>query len=200
MNIFFDFDGTLADSSERMYRLFMDLLPQASFSKQEYWEMKRKGIGHEQIIKERFQEVCFTEFECTWMSRIEEKRYLRMDRKRKAADSVLKMLRKKHDLYLITARQHKKNLMEELEWMEIKDYFRDFLVTEGIFSKKELLERGKWIAQESVLISDGGTDIRTGHDLRYKTVGVTYGFLNRETMSRYSPDMYLDDLGALMQW
>ena len=36
MNIFFDLDGTLLDSKERLYYLFQHLVPECKFSFEEY--------------------------------------------------------------------------------------------------------------------------------------------------------------------
>ena len=49
MNIVFDFDGTIIDASERLYRLFQDLVPRSALSKEAYWALKRNKINHNMI-------------------------------------------------------------------------------------------------------------------------------------------------------
>ena len=51
INIFFDLDGTLIDASERLYKLFIDLIPDCKLTKQEYWSLKRQNIKHKTIIE-----------------------------------------------------------------------------------------------------------------------------------------------------
>ena len=68
----FDLDGTLIDSSERMYRLFCDLIPACSLTKNEYWNYKRNKINHKKLIEMLYPQVSFEEFNDRWMPLIEE--------------------------------------------------------------------------------------------------------------------------------
>ena len=58
----FDLDGTIIDSSERMYRLFCKLVPQCRLTKEEYWEYKRNKGNHKKLIETKYPEVDFYEF------------------------------------------------------------------------------------------------------------------------------------------
>ena len=69
--IIFDLDGTLIDSSERMYRLFQDLVPESTFSKEEYWKLKRNKINHKVLLQMYFPDMDFEEFNKKWLSLIE---------------------------------------------------------------------------------------------------------------------------------
>ena len=79
MNIIFDLDGTLIDSSERLYRLFQHLVPESTLTKDEYWNKKRNKIGHQQILEERFPMVDFEDFQRRWLGLIETEGYLSFD-------------------------------------------------------------------------------------------------------------------------
>ena len=54
MNIFFDIDGTLWDSQDRLYSLFCDLVPNNTLSKVEYWSLKRAKTTNEDILRKYF--------------------------------------------------------------------------------------------------------------------------------------------------
>ena len=139
MNIILDLDGTLIDSSERMFRLFQTLVPESTFSKQYYWDLKRNKITHEMILKLYFPHISFDRFNSLWMQKIEKEEYLLMDRNFDDTKDVLNKLSKKFDLYLLTARQSKQMLQKELTWLCLSKYFKQILVTQRTTSKKELL-------------------------------------------------------------
>ena len=130
MNIIFDLDGTLVDSSERLYRLFNYLIPESMFSKEEYWSMKRNKINHQKIIETFFPIYSFVEFNERWLSLIETEKYLCLDKNYSDTKILLERLIQ-DDVILLTARQSKKNLIKELERLEIKDYFSLILTTEA---------------------------------------------------------------------
>ena len=67
MNIFFDLDGTLVDASERLYCLFCDLIPECTFTKEEYWDLKRNKINHQKILEKYFPQYNFSEFNFKWL-------------------------------------------------------------------------------------------------------------------------------------
>ena len=51
----FDLDGTLIDSSERMYKLFCELIPQTNLTKEEYWNLCSKSISDYKI---QYDDTC----------------------------------------------------------------------------------------------------------------------------------------------
>ena len=52
--IIFDLDGTLINSYDRLYFLFKLLVPECTFSKEEYWNLKRNKMNHKDIIEKYF--------------------------------------------------------------------------------------------------------------------------------------------------
>ncbi len=202
MNIIFDLDGTLIDSSERMYRLFLRLVPQCTLTKEQYWDFKRGKVNHKQLLDRYYPEVNFEAFNSQWMSLIETEEYLKMDLNYADTTLVLEAL-KKHSLYLLTARQSKENLEAELYVLGLNKYFEQIFVTEGKSGKKELLNNalgsGMLIKNDGdVFISDMGKDIVIGRELGYRTVAVTHGFMNRVCLEKYKPDFMVDELRELI--
>lgn len=204
MNIIFDLDGTLIDASERLYRLFQDLMPQSTMSKTEYWSKKRNKIGHQQILKESFPMADFEEFNTRWLNLIETREYLDLDRRYPDTIKVLEQLSLSSKLYLLTARQSKESLLEELRRLEIAEYFDHIFVTANRCSKEELLqkiikEEPGLFSPEDIFVSDMGKDIRLGNKENFVTIAMTHGFMSREKLLEYLPDYCIDELKELLQ-
>ena len=204
MNIIFDLDGTLIDSSERMYQLFKELVPQCQFSKQQYWNLKRDKITHELIIKRYFSQINYEEFDSKWMSLIETKEYLKFDKVFDNTIPVLEELKNIYSLQLLTARQSRKELISELDEMNLYQYFDHIFITEARQTKEQILNdaiRKSVISkmEGDILIGDMGKDILLGKREKYKTIAVTYGFMNKKRLLQYSPDVVIDNLTDLVK-
>lgn len=196
MKILFDLDGTILDSSERLYRLFCELIPDCTFTKEDYWNLKRNKINHKMILEKYFSEYDFNEFNTKWLKLIEDEKYLKSD---KLYDFTIPLLKSiNNDIFLITARQSRKNLLEELEWFGIKEYFKDIYVTENKIEKVDIL-RNLHITSEDILVSDMGKDILAGKEVGIKTVGVSWGFMNEEKLKEYKPDFIVSDYNEIIK-
>ena len=57
MIFIFDLDGTLIDSSERMYMLFCELVPECKLSKNEYWDYKRDKVNHKVLLERLYADI-----------------------------------------------------------------------------------------------------------------------------------------------
>lgn len=79
MNIIFDLDGTLVDSSDRMYKLFDDLEPEFGYKKEEYWKLKKNEISHKMIFESAGRGREYYSFHCRWLDQIEASEYLSFD-------------------------------------------------------------------------------------------------------------------------
>jgi phosphoglycolate phosphatase-like HAD superfamily hydrolase len=176
--IIFDLDGTLIDSSERMYRLFQDLVPESTFSKEEYWRLKRNKINH----------------------KIETEKYMLLDQNYPDTLEVLANLKHKGEyLCLLTARQSRTMLMQELERLKIDSYLDRVLTTEHKCTKVELFQSLSSInTQEDFAVSDMGIDILNAKQYGYHTVAITHGFMNEKNLSTYHPDRIIHELAELL--
>lgn len=192
----FDLDGTLVDSSERLYQLFQFLIPESVFSKEEYWSMKRNKINHQMILEQYFPKYNFYDFNIKWLSLIESTQYLDLDTVYDDTIHILKKLYHKNELYLLTARQDRINLIAELTRLNILPFFKEIFVTENKTSKDTLLKEIKYIPND-FFISDMGHDIETGNRAGLKTIAITHGFMNREKLLSYSPWKVVDNLSEI---
>ena len=199
----FDLDGTLIDSSERMYRLFCDLIPECSLLKEEYWNYKRNKVNHKKLIEILYPQLNFEVFNNQWMSLIEDKHYLAMDKNYPDTIKVLSKLKANdNDLYLLTARQSKKALMEELETLKLLDFFNVVLTTEDRQSKEDVLleyarSNDNILNKENIFVSDMGKDIQLGNRFSFYTVGISHGFVTEEKLKKYSPKRVIKELSEL---
>lgn len=189
--IFFDLDGTLIDAGERMYSLFQTLVPQSKLSKTEYWDLKRHKINHRMILSQQFgyDESRICTFEQTWLDLIETDEYLDKDTVYPDVIGMLKQLKSKHTLYLVTARQSIENTKAELKKLGLFDLFDDIFITEHKTSKEELIKQHiNPLMPDDIMVGDTGKDIQTGRNLGIRTVAVSNGFLAPEVLQKYNPD------------
>lgn len=197
-NIFFDLDGTLIDASERLYKLFQDLVSESKLTKKEYWKLKRNKINHEIILNKYFPQRNFEDFNNKWLNLIETNYYLNFDKTYDGIYELLGNLKQTYNLYLLTARQSKINLEKELEKFNLQQYFTEVLVTEKIKTKEELLKRIK-INTNDYFVTDMGKDIQVAQKVGIKSIAVTYGFMSRENLLKYNPTICIDDLKQIIE-
>lgn len=201
MDYLFDLDGTLIDSSERMYTLFKELIPDCKLSKEMYWYYKRNGINHEKMIEQLYPKVSFSDFEKKWISLIESNRFLMMDVN--YSDTILTLSKLKglqNNCYLLTARHSKEHLDEELNRLGLEQFFSEIMITEGL-TKQQLLEnkiKNNSVPNNTVFISDMGKDIELGNILGYHTIAITHGFMSKEKLVAYKPSRIINELSELL--
>ncbi|HVG42921.1 MAG TPA: HAD hydrolase-like protein [Chitinophagaceae bacterium] len=194
--IFFDLDGTLLDSKDRLYQLFQNLVPASTLSFDSYWDLKRNKIAHKQILQTQFsyttEEVLV--FERAWLERIELAEWLALDKPFVGVTEYLTELRKRHSLYLVTARQFKDVALKQLDQYGWGEVFEDVFVTSQKSEKYDLIKEGVETKSTDWLVGDTGKDIQTGKQLGVQTAAVLSGFLNAETLLPYNPDIIINSV------
>lgn len=194
----FDLDGTLVDASDRLYDLFQFLIPESKLMKKEYWNLKRDKVNHQMILERYFQNKSFEDFNAKWLNLIEKTEYLEKDKLYDDTIATLKKLSGNNEIYLLTARQNKKNLLVELERLGIAQYFKKILVTEARCSKAELLKQVQF-SSEDYFISDMGKDIAIGNAAGLKTIAIMHGFMSGEKLAEYNPWKMVETLEELVE-
>lgn len=196
MNLFFDLDGTLLDSKPRLYHLFQHLVPSSSFTFDEYWQLKKDKINHRAILHKHFKydEKAISQFEKEWMSKIEDPEWLKYDVPIKGVTEFLKLLTVENDIYLVTARQFEHVLLTQVKQHGWDALFTGIFVTAQKNQKHELIERGVVTSNKDWFIGDTGKDIETGKILGMRTAAVLTGFLNKDRLSEYNPDIIVDSV------
>lgn len=201
MNIFFDLDGTLWDSQERLYTLFCDLTHNNSLSKEEYWTIKRSKISNEEILRSRlgYTEDKVDEFTAQWLKMIEAPDYLALDKLFPYTIDVLSDVKSKgFNIYYVTLRQYADRVLKEILDKGIGYYCNRCLVSESKTTKETLVRQaGITLSKDDVFVGDTGIDVMTGKALGIRTVAVLSGFRNKEILEGYSPDVLLNDISEL---
>ena len=196
MKIFFDLDGTLIDSRERLHALFQHLVPASDLTFEAYWNYKRNKIDHKKILETKYfySEQDIVNFQKNWMDKIELSEWLSFDKPFKGITAYLVELKRQHDLYLVTARQFEKNVLTQLVnfgWINI---FTKVLVTAQKTEKIDLINNVLATNSSDWFVGDTGKDIETGKSLGMQTAAVLSGFLNREKIMEYNPDLIINSV------
>lgn len=194
MNIVFDLDGTLINSKPRLYNLFQLLVPSSTLSYDEYWAFKENKITHEKILANQFgyQEAAIAQFVKQWMDLIETPAFLALDTNFPGIHDTLAGLSEQAQLLVCTARQHRKPVLEQLERLGLLPFFSHVLVTERRHSKDDLIRHQcPELNGNDWMIGDTGEDVKVGKSLQIKTCAVLSGFLNKQSLMPYAPDLIL---------
>ena len=196
MKIFFDLDGTLLDSRQRLYRLFQYLVPSSILTFEEYWNFKRNKVGHQEILSKEFSysNKQIQAFEKEWMEKIEMSEWIAYDKPFEGVTDYLVNLSHAHSLYLITSRQFEDVVLSQIAFFGWKGLFEAVLVTGQIKEKEQLVRTTVRTESTDWFVGDTGIDIETGKKLGMKTVAVLSGFLSREKLIRYEPDMIVESV------
>lgn len=194
MNLIFDLDGTLIDSRMRLYQLFKTLVPRAKLSFEEYWHFKSNKVSNEAILAQEFgfDRAQIDQFKSEWMSKIEAPKFLAFDQNFPFMHETLEYLKKEATLYVCTARQTRKPVIDQLKQLDILSYFEDIMVTEQRTNKVELISHIAGLESQDWIIGDTGLDIQVGKALGIKTCAVLTGFLSAASLREYMPDLIID--------
>jgi phosphoglycolate phosphatase len=193
--IFFDLDGTLIDARKRLYDLFQDLVPQSTFSFDQYWNIKRSKYDHHTILINNFgyNKEGFNIFEEKWLNLIETRKYLEKDTVFAGITDMLDTLKKNYKLYVVSSRQNTEIACDQLKKLGLFIFFDNVFFTEHKKTKEVLIKNSCQTSPDDFLIGDTGYDILTGKKLGLKTIAVSYGFLSREILLTYNPDIIIDN-------
>lgn len=197
MKIIFDLDGTLIDSKLRLYKLFCHLVPQATLTFEEYWNYKFAGKSNLNILESEFgfTQNKLNQFNKEWMSLIEHKDFLALDTPIPGVINFLTSIQGKAELYLCTARQSYAGAIEQLKILGLHDFFIKILVTQQIKTKSELIRAEiDSLNQNDWIIGDMGKDVQVGRELGISTCAVLSGFMAKEKLVSYKPDILLQNV------
>ena len=196
MKIFIDLDGTLLDSKPRLYYLFQFLVPDSTLSFQDYWNLKQDKITNNQILANffKYKEKDIIKFNNKWMSLIEEPQWIEYDKPHEGVEQFLDNLRQNNELYIVTARQSKDVVLMQFNSFGMNYLFKDILVTLQKTTKYNLIRSITSTTPQDWIIGDTGKDIETGKLLGIKTTAVLNGFLSKNQLEKYAPDLIFDSI------
>ena len=198
-NIFLDLDGTLLDVGQRLYGLFMELVPEASFTYDEYWKIKRARTNQNDLLGKHFNYAPekITSFKKSWLEKVEEEARLALDTPFEKTGDFLSEIAQNHNLYVVTARQNPSFVSQQLQRLGWSEYFKQVLVTQQASSKADLIRKAVTVNATDIFVGDTGEDIATAKELGTISVAVCSGFLSREILQEYKPDYLINSLTDL---
>lgn len=197
--LFIDFDGTLVDSRRRQYDLFVELVGDITLSVEEYWNAKRCGTNQKEMLK-KYSKLPLDQsfsFLGKWMEMIEDPQRLENDELIEGVPAFLDEASKHFNLYLVTGRQSRDLLINQMLKLNIYDYFTDIFNTGQRIGKADCVRANIELGDDDVFIGDSGEDILAGKELGIFTVGVTSGASNRERLIKYVPNLIIESVSEL---
>jgi len=197
--IVLDFDGTVVDFSERSYRCYqyclqrMEIPDPLDFTA--YWNRKRARTSMHDILGPYASRL--DEYHALWMEQIENPNFLKFDRLFPGTKSWLEKAREAYDLFLVTRRQFRDRLLNEMESLGIRDLFSRILVASGTGKSKDAeLQMQSGYASLSLVawIGDTEDDRVAARNLSIPFLFVASGVRDRNSILQYQPDFAFDFL------
>lgn len=163
--VFLDLDGPVLDGRKRHYQCYKDIMEKYGgrpIGLEKYWGMKRNRVNRRKLLEFSNFTGTYDEYMCEWLTRIEQKRYLKFDFLQYNTETAVKKLREhtKH-LYLVTMRKSKENLIWQLEYLQILELFEQ-VICGALDERQTKYELIKNIDFENALfIGDTEADLQT---------------------------------------
>jgi phosphoglycolate phosphatase-like HAD superfamily hydrolase len=179
--IFMDYDGTIVSNQKRLFRFFIDHLPEDYkniLTEEEFWHLKVLGVHEIDWINRIFNlSIDKRDFDECKAKNIEEMKYLKHNELFTYSIPVLEKLTSEFDLFLVTRRSNPANLIQEINDNGISRYFKEVIIIQhqGNECKSvKILEKFE-ISSEDIFVGDTEDDIRAGLKLGVKTFFVKSG-------------------------
>jgi len=204
--VFFDWDGTLVDLWVRSYGVYRNIVKRhkgKALPKTTYIRLKQRKISTEALLAKTRTETTTSMFTNEWFKVIESPRYLRLNRLAPGAHPLLRRLKKRYTLGVVTLRNDRKLFFRELGRHGLEKAFDYVLVVSGRGKsekwkeKTKLLTKTKLPLRGAFMVGDSETDIRTGKALGMKTVAVAGGSRAKHLLLQENPDAYITHIADL---
>lgn len=200
MNIFIDLDGTLLDISSKYYLAHMIAAKKfniKALSFKRYWILKRKKITENEIMKIDVNSNKYKLYEKERKKLLEDEDVLTQDVLFPGVPQLLKNLKKKNKLYLITLRNEKNALKNQLIRLNIKSYFNQVLSyppgKKPVETKISMI-RNIGFHLEDMIIGDTEADIAAGKKLGIRTIAVASGIRTSHYLKQFKPDLLIKSI------
>jgi len=200
--IFLDLDGTILDVSERIYRVYSDILKKykkKALSKRNYIKLKKQKKPIEEILKKTGAQDISSIYKKEWLENIEKKKYLRLDTLSTSKKRALIDLKKRNNLILITSRKKRKLLYDQIKIKGISDVFKKVIIVPEDWREKVKLLKKEIKNKDCLLVSDTEGYISAGKNIGIKTVAVYDGVRTKDFLKKFSPNILIKNITGLNQ-
>ena len=200
--VIFDFDGTLADTlkfiitiSNKFAKKFVNTT--ITDDKIEFY----RGKPAQQIIKEANIPFYRFPFVVARFKR-EMKKVIHKLQPYDNIPELLEILSKKYKISILTS--NNKNNVET--FLKTNKLFQriEFIKSQPKLTKKnkslkKIMRKYNLLPENIIYIGDETRDIEASHKVGVKIISVTWGFNNKEILSKYSPDFIVDNPKDILQ-
>lgn len=200
MKVYFDLDGTLIDISNRHYLVYKNAVLHFGgkpLDKKKYWQLKRnKTCWSKVLFHSDLDNNNIETFLGYFINNIEKKSFLKKDTLFANSMEILNRVSGISDCYLVSLRRNKKNLFEQLDWLGIKDIFKDIRTghseNQGDDIKTMLIKYDDPV--KGMIIGDTEADIITGKNLGLYSIGVLSGIRSENFLKKLNPDLIIKSI------
>ena len=205
-NCFLDFDGTLVSNQYRLYQFFINNIPKDHkdvLSANEFWNLKRMGIHEIDWVNHIYHlDLSAEKWNKKKKKEIETIEYLRYDKLFDFTIQALNKLGKSHNLILISRRSKKENLLREIKWLGLIDFFDNIhILPHGSEDKGSIISDYK-LSENDMLIGDTEDDFMAGVSLGLRSYMVLSGIRSEWILKKYrvqSKVNIINDIGSLIK-
>lgn len=205
MNIIFDLDGTLINSFHRHYVVLFDALLQCKIDRDvrldenDFLNYKKMGRSTEDYLNtySNLSEREVSDVISYWKQHIEDERYLMIDNLYDDTINGLLDLKLNNEIYYLSSRSNTINLLNEIEWLGIKEHARACYIVSPPNStrkKKDILKT--FNKQDSVFVGDTEMDYQASIYSGIPFVALNRGFRNKLYWDKLKIESY-DSLEAV---
>jgi phosphoglycolate phosphatase-like HAD superfamily hydrolase len=196
MTIYLDVDGTILDIRLRYHQLHVELFQSRGWrpmSVRAYWSAKRRAFSERKIALacgfEPEQALLYAQ---EWSARVEDLDLLRLDHPLRGARHALELLSSCSEVVLVSLRQNRARLLQQLAWWDIGRQLVDVLTADPRGAprhiKGKLVENHRTFAPgAAVIVGDSEIDICAGHVLHVPSIAVLTGIRSRFFLEEWQP-------------
>lgn len=201
MKFFCDLDGTLIDVSQRHYSVYREITTKFGgnpLSQDIYWDLKRNKVKWSKLLPLSDLSINVKdEYLKAFILKIEDPLNLKIDRLFPGVKEILSSIINFSDIYLVSLRRNRLNLIKEVDDLGLSAYFTDILSghseNDGFDVKIELI-KDKLGKDSGVIIGDTEADIITGKKLNLLTIAVTSGIRSTSFLKELNPDFLISSV------
>lgn len=158
--IAFDFDGTLLDSRLRHSILMSDLLREKNINidTSDLVSFKSNGSNNVKwLLSKGINESLANEIQKEWIEKIESTYYLKYDKLYPGIYSMLSKLSQNNSLYLVTARSNDFAAREQIESLNISQYFEEIFIVPSSSMSQDY--KSNYLISRNIDVMIGDTEI-----------------------------------------
>lgn len=193
--IFCDLDGTLLDDKMRHYLCYFDIVHMYGgnpISIDEYWCDKRNKVKRTELLEKTGFKSTYDIFYNEWIQRIEQEKYLSYEVLKPNISKAIEYIKQYVEkFYLVTMRNCEDNLMRQISYLGLKDYFDSIYIgkTELGRSKADLID--KYYGTSALVIGDTEDDMMLAKKIGSPFLAITNGLRNQKYLKG---TYYLEEL------